>query len=223
MGAHSVEATLYTLLTHALLDRALSDELPGERGEAAWRYAQSLLQFEANVAWLWSRPEAAPVWDDVRTQRIERRSDLLSAALSDAVAEGRRRWGDGLSTWRWGEVRPFALRHLFTGSEGGLLGAILDAGPLELPGGTETPFKQQFPRSDREHMHPAVGPVARITVDMADPWSAIYTFAGGESGWPLSDRYANLLEDWGSGRGRPLTPRPSSEDVRVRLIPGSAR
>jgi len=218
MAADSSAATLYTLLTHALLDHALADELPGDSGREVWEYAQSLLQFEANVAWLWSRPERAPVWDDARTSETETRNDILRAALAQAVALGSRRWGDDLDGWAWGEVRPFVLKHLFA-SRGGLPGRILNAPPMPIPGGTETPFKQQFPRADREHMDPVVGPLVRFSVDMADPWAATYSLAGGESGWPRSPRYANLLQDWRTGRGRPLTPPASKDSVRVELVP----
>jgi len=218
MDVDSTTATLYTLLTHAMLDRALADELPGDAGREAWRYAQSLLQFEANVAWLWARPETAAVWDDVRTTAVETRSDILRAALRDAVADATRRWGPELDGWVWGRVRPFQLRHLFA-SQGGIAGRLLNSDSMPIAGGTETPFKQQFPRVDREHMYPAVGPLVRITVDMADPWAATFSLAGGESGWPASPHYADLLDDWGRGRGRPLTPAPCEADVRVELVP----
>jgi penicillin amidase len=218
MDADSVAATLYTLLTNAALDRALADELPGDSGDEVWRYAQSLLQFEANVAWLWTRPEAAAVWNDVRTGETETRSDILEAALADAVALASRRWGTDPDRWTWGSVRPFQLRHLFA-SKGGALGMLFNSHSMPISGGTETPFKQQFPRVDREHMVSAVGPVVRFTVDMADPWAATYSLAGGESGWPRSPHYADLLDDWLVGRGRPLTPAPSDRDLRVRLVP----
>jgi penicillin amidase len=222
MDADSVAATLYVLLTHALLDRSLADELPGEAGAEIWRYAQSLLQFEANVAWLWSRSEAAPVWDDARTESVETRSQILDAALAEAVSVGLRRYGSELDDWAWGEVRPFVLRHPFAPEEGPLA-ALLNSEPIPIEGGAETPFKQQFPRSDREKMQAAVGPLVRITVDLADPWAASYSMAGGESGWPLSPHYGDLLDDWSRGRGRPLTPPPSESDLRVRLLPAVSR
>lgn len=218
MEPDSVAATLYVLWTHAILDRALADELPGGAGSELWRWVQSLLQFEANVAWLWSRPEEAVVWDDARTLARETRQTLLEAALADAVAAGRARFGSNLESWRWGRVRPFALKHPFA-SQGGGLGALLNSEAAPAPGDTETVFKQQFLRSDREAMQPIVGPVVRLTVDLGDPWAATYCLAGGESGWPGSPAYGNLLDDWRRGRGRPLTPPPSPQDVRVRFMP----
>ena len=68
-------------------------------------------------------------------------------------------------------------------------------------------------------MRPIIGPLIRFNIDLAEPWEATYSFAGGESGWPRSRYYMNLLEDWRYGRGRPLTPPSSEEDVRVRFVP----
>ncbi len=141
-------------------------------------------------------------------------------ALADAVAAGSERHGRDLSRWAWGRVRPFVLKHLFAGRDG-ILGWFLNSAPMPIAGGTETVFKQQFLRSDRAHLHPAVGPIVRFTIDMADPWAATYTLAGGESGWPRSPFYGNLLQDWRQGRERPLTPGVATDDLRVRCVPGA--
>jgi len=214
----SVAATVFALLTNAALDGAMSDDLPGGKDDEAWRFAQALFQFEANVQRMWRAPADAPFWDDVRTEKIETRAQILEAALVEAVATGRRLHGNDIGAWKLGHARPFTLAHAFA-AEGGPLGAVLNSAPLSIGGDTETPFKQQFLRSDREHMRPTVGPLVRLTVDLADPWSATYSLAGGESGWSQSPSYANLLDDWRLGRGRRLTPNPVDGDVDVKLVP----
>jgi len=217
-GPGSVGATVFTLWTNALLDRALADELPDGPDSALWHWVGALHQFEANVQWLLLRPERDPVWDDVRTPERESRDDVMRAAFEDAVADAEARWGDDVEDWRWGEVRPFVLHHLFSGG-GGPLGWWLDSEPYAVGGGPETLYKNQFSRADRIEMRPTIGPVLRFTIDMANPWAATYSMAGGESGWPSSPFYGNLMADWAVGRGRPLTPAPSSDDVRMRLLP----
>lgn len=217
-GPASTEATVFELWTNAILDHALADALPdGAEGET-WRYVQSLPQFEAVVQWLWTRTETDSIWDDRRTAGQERRNDILIAAFRDAAAEGRRRFGADSTQWHWGQVRPFVLRHPFAGSDGPL-GELVNSNPLAIGGDAETVYKQQFVHSDREHMTPSVGPVFRFTVDMADPGSATYTLAGGESGWPRSPHYGDLLVDWSLGRGRPLTPAASTSDAVIRFVP----
>lgn len=220
MRADSPAATLYVLWTNALLDRALADEVPGGPQGELWHWIQSLFQFEADVNWLWQRPADDPVWDDATTPAVEGRNDTLELAFGDAVALGAERYGSDVGDWKWGAVRPFVLRHLFAPNDG-VLGRFLNSPAVTVGGDCETVFKQQFPRSDRERMRPVVGPIVRFTVDFADPWSATYTLAGGQSGWPGSPFYGNLLADWSTGRGRPLTPAASAEDVEVRFVPAS--
>jgi acyl-homoserine lactone acylase PvdQ len=216
----SAAATLFVLLSNALLDRAVADEFPEGADDPLWHFVQTLPQFEVRAQWLWTEPETAELWDDVRTETRETRADVLELAFADAVAAARDRFGSDAGDWAWGEVRPFVLRHPFAAHDG-VLGWFLNEDPLAVGGGPETVFKNQFPRSDRERMNPAIGPVFRFTVDMADPWSARYTLAGGQSGWPLSPHYGDLLEDWAAGRDRPLSPAPAESDVDVRLVPAS--
>jgi len=219
MARDSVGATLFTLVSNAMLARALADDLPGGKDGELWHYVESLPQFEVNVHWLWLRPAMAPVWDDETTPLVESRGDILEGALHDAVREGDERFGGDLDEWTWGTVRPFVLRHPFA-TKDGLLGRLLNHSPIPIQGGNETPFKQQFPRSHRD-LAPVIGPIVRFTVDLADPWGATYTMAGGESGWPRSPFYGNLVEDWSNGEARLLSPPPSEGDVQVRFVPAT--
>jgi len=119
-------------------------------------------------------------------------------------------------------VRPFVLAHAFA-PPGSVLGRFLNGRPMAVPGDAETVFKQQFVRADRARLHAAIGPVVRFTIDMAEPWAAVYALAGGESGWPASPFNANLLADWAAGRTRPLTPADGPDDVTVHLLPAAGQ
>lgn len=219
-GPESSAATLFVFLTNALLDEALADDFPDGVDDPDWAFVQSLPQFEVRAQWLWTQAPDASVWDDERTDEVESRRDVLLAAFADAVDEVRSRFGGDPDAWAWGEVRPFVLRHPFANDDG-VLGWFVNEDPLAIGGGPETVFKNQFARGDRERLNPLVGPVLRFTIDMADPWRATYSLAGGQSGWPMSEHYGDLLEDWAEGRGRPLTPPPAESDITVTFLPGS--
>lgn len=219
--ADSTEATLYVLLTHALLDAALADELPDGPEGWTWRYVQNFPQFESNVHRLFEESADAPFWDDVRTPALETRNDIVRTAFATALAEARQRRGNDPANWQWGTVRPFVVRHAFSNGTG-LVARLFDSAPMTIGGDAETIWKHQVPRADREAMHVTVGPVMRLVVDLADPWNAGYAMAGGQSGWPGTPHYGDGLPDWQAGVMRPLTPPPSAKDRLVRFLPKAA-
>ena len=222
MSPDSAAATVYTLLTLSILDHGLADDLPEGELSEVWSFVQSLVQFEVAVRWLWTRPAEAPVWDDSRTAARETRDDILEVALRETVSTGVERFGGSVADWRWGEVRPFVLEHPFAG-DNAVLGRVLNSPEIPIGGGNETVFKHQFPRSNRQSMKVAIGPIVRLTVDLGDPWAARFALAGGQSGWARSPYYGNLLQDWASGEMRPLTPATSEDDISIRFVATSAR
>ncbi len=214
-SADSVGATLFALLTHAVLDRAMADDLPGGAEGELWKFVQSIPHFETNVDWLWTRAAIDPVWDDVRTPKVENRAMILRAAFEDAVGVARERYGDDPAAWKWGTVRPFVLQHPF-GGKGGILGSVFNADALAGTGAPETVFKNQYLRSDRARMHVMAGPSLRFAADLSDLHKSRFSLAGGESGWPGSPHYADLTQEWMEGKTRALSPRP--EETKVKAV-----
>lgn len=218
LSPQSIAATVYSLWEQALLDRALPDELSDGADGEVWHYLESIPLIEANVEWLLRRDAADPVWDDVRTPQAESRADIVAAAFADAVAQGRRLYGDEVDKWQWGSVRPFELRHPIAGASP-LLASLLNSESLPGRGAPETVFKNQYLRVDRDHMHPGIGPVFRMVVDMADPMAAGFTLAGGQSGWPGSPHYADLLRGWMDNDLLPMTPPLVDTAASFELMP----
>ena len=217
----SVAASLYILWQNAVVDAALADALPAGADTEYWHWLQKTPKFETVVAWLFVQPSTAPVWDDVRTAHIETRDDIFSAAFDPAIADARARWGSKISRWKWGLAHPLTTRHPFA-SKDGLLSGLFNPPSVAGIGGPETLYKNQFMRGDRERLEVTVGPVVRFTADMAAPDKATYSMAGGESGWPKSPRYGNLLHDWRWGIERPLTPDAQQAGaVRGTLAPAN--
>jgi len=218
LGPDSVGASVFMLLQNALLDATLADELPGGATGEIWDYVQSVPLIETLVDWQWKRSADDPVWDDVRTEGRETRDQTIATAFSAAVRTGVARWGAGAREWRWGDVRPFEIRHPLGGASA-VLAALLNSERFPGRGAPETVFKNQFVRRDREHMHPGYGPVFRMVVDMGEPTSGGFALAGGQSGWPLSPHYGDLLPAWLVNEMQPLTPEPTTAVAVVRLVP----
>ncbi len=220
LHAESSAATLFTLTQNAILDLAIADELGGGADGEMWTYLQSIAHIETVVEWMWERSADDPLWDDARTEAVESRDDVVASAFRIAVEAAVSAWGEDVERWHWGAVRPFQLRHPLGGANP-VLGWLLHAPTLQGRGGPETVFKNQFLRSDRADMHPSFGPVLRMVIDLGDPRAATFALAGGQSGWPGSAHYADLLEDWMEGEMHPLTPDASAVTAVVRLLPAS--
>jgi penicillin amidase len=62
------------------------------------------------------------------------------------------------------------------------------------------------------------GPTMRIVVDLADPMKAVATLAGGQSGNPFSEHYADWLPDWRDGHYRTIV-QPVAHNLH--LTPGN--
>jgi len=220
LAATSIGATVFMLFQHAMLDHALADELPGGVDGALWHWLQSIPHIETNVDWLWQRAADDPVWDDQRTPQSESRADIVATALTTAIEVGSAAYGSDVDAWIWGKVRPFELRHPLAGASP-WLARLLNSATLPGRGAPETVFKNQFIRADRATMHPGIGPVLRFVVDMSNPGAGGFALAGGQSGWPLSPHYGDLLEPWIDNDLLPMTPDRSEADLVVRLVPAN--
>lgn len=217
MASDSVGATVFILVTYGLLDLGLADELSEPADGKLWHYIFDIAHTEANIDWMWLRPLDDPMWDDVRTTTVENKIDTLNAALRDAVVVGTRRYGADIAAWRWGDVRPFVLKHPF-GAASPSVAKLFNAPPLPGLGGPETVFKNQFVRADREEMHPAAGPAIRVIYDFGIEDGYWYALAGGQSGWPKSPYYANMLADWRWGRLHKLMVQDDDPGKTIRLV-----
>jgi penicillin amidase len=123
------------------------------------------------------------------------------------VAELRERLGANPETWKWGDLHRMHFRHpVFRGVP--FLSDRLDP-DLATDGDEFTVNRgvpvETFGKLDLPDVH---GPTMRLIVDLADPMQAVATLAGGESGNPLSQNYADWLIDWRDGRYRTIVQPP---------------
>ncbi len=127
------------------------------------------------------------------------------AALDETWSFMRSRVSANPKKWTWGEVHELRLRHAFERLGNGPLawvGRRLGSGPFAAPGDPDsvwTMFNGDLPDGALE-----LGPALRYAVDLGDPEHALFGLAGGQSGHPGSQHYADALADWLSGQPRPL-------------------
>ena len=145
---------------------------------------------------------ASAWWDDRRTpDMVETRDDVLAASLAEALVRARREHGEPGARWRWSRVRHANIYHLLRVPSFSALGLTVQGGP-----GALNPSAGSGTHGASWRMVVELGPEVRA-------WG---TYPGGQSGNPVSPRYADRLPRWVAGELEPLVfPRDSADLMRA--------
>jgi penicillin amidase len=200
--ADAPAATIYEVLMGELAARfaravaptAWSSVIGGGVGPAIPRTMFGATTVSRLVGWLRSLPDPAPIVEEA-----------LVATLTRVRAHA----GPDAGSWSWGSLRPLRLLHPLGVRRP--LDRMLNVGPVPLGGDTNT-VAQAGVRPLDPFSNPAAIPNHRTVIDLGDPERSRYVLAGGQSGNPLSPRYADLFELWQRGEGVPI---PWSHDAVV--------
>jgi penicillin amidase len=130
------------------------------------------------------RDETSPWWDVRATPARETRDSVLIASIAAAYELVTRRNGAPGPRWRWSNTRTATISHLL-----GLPGLGRARIPMPSGRGTLSP-------SDGNGSH---GASWRFVVELAPDVRAWGTYPGGQSGNPVSARYADRLPSWSAG------------------------
>jgi penicillin amidase len=130
----------------------------------------------------------------------ENRDALLQKALTQALTELKKKFGPDMNQWRWGKVHLLTFRHPLSSAHPAL--EILNRGHFEVPGGNDTVNALWRYALDGYDCYGGVS--YRQIIDLDDFSNSIAIFAPGQSGHPLSDHYADLIELFLEGKYHPM-------------------
>jgi penicillin amidase len=193
--AGSAPAAFYNAVWRHLLLRTF-EELPEKRRPGATeRWLEVVRMVLADPASAW--------WDDQRTPGVERRDDILSAALSSAHEELTERLGSDPAQWRWGDLHTLTLRSATFGMSGiGPVEWLFNSGPHPVGGGSGIVNATGWePRSGYEA---TAVPSMRMIVDLGDLDSSRWIQLTGNSGHAFDEHYADQFDLWRTGRYLPM-------------------
>ena len=198
-------AILFERVMGALTGRVW-DELipPAQRNDSA---ARAVAYPEEMVLLGLLRDSSAAWWDDTRTAQVERRDEIVGAALQTGLGSAIRDFGPPESDgWLWSRAHSANLFHL-------LRLPALSALGLPVQGGAST-----LGPSPGRGIH---GASWRMVVELGDTVSGWGTYPGGQSGNPASAHYLDRLPLWLRGELAPvLFPRAPGDipDDRLRAV-----
>jgi len=137
--------------------------------------------------------EGSSAWfDDVKTETVETRDDILSKSLRESVIALQERLGRQMKTWRWGETHTVTLQHPL-----GLvkpLDAIFNLGPFPFPGGATALISGEFRYNDPFAV--IIGPSYRQIFDMSAARSTRAILPSGQCGQVYHRHYDDQTGLW---------------------------
>ena len=176
-------AVLYSLALDELARRTW-DELSAQGAPTEDRPRRVATPNSMILAELLDDPKSV-WWDDRSTKdEVEDRDTILRRSLAAAYDRAVSLYGEPGPHWRWGNVRVANIHHLLRIPAFSRLNIPMQAGP-----GTLSP-------SGGDGTH---GASWRMVVELGPEVRAWGTYPGGQSGNPVSSRYADRLAHWTTG------------------------
>jgi penicillin G amidase len=139
------------------------------------------------------------IWcDDVTTAAPESCSDVLHGSFLATLDMLAKAYGDDPARWRWGEAHRAEFRHPIW-SRVPLVGDLITK-EIATPGDHSTINRgSSVPDNGGAVFNHVHGAGLRFAIDLADPASARFVIAGGQSGNVFSPHYGDQIELWRDG------------------------
>ena len=132
--------------------------------------------------------ETSPWWDDVTTEKVETRRDIVRIAWHATMTHLRETLGKSPNDWGWGRAHTLTHKHPLAGQRP--FDWLFNVGPFDAPGGREVPNNLSMP------VGPApwavtYGPSTRRIIDFADAAKARAINPVGQSGVLFDAHYSD--------------------------------
>jgi penicillin amidase len=145
--------------------------------------------------------EGTSSWfDNIATDTVETREDIVKESVREAVAALIQRFGTEMTLWRWGDLHVLTLQHPFGLKEP--LDRIFNIGPFPYGGGATTLMSGEY-----SFNHPfgvTVGASFRYIVDLSKPDQARVVLPTGQSGQVFHKHYDDQTQLWLNGAYRTM-------------------
>ncbi len=135
-------------------------------------------------------------FDNIKTEVIESKEQIIRKSLVDALADLENRLGKNIAVWQWKELHSLTFKHFFSGRSS-IVDRIVNVGPFEISGDGTTVCNTEYSFEDPYSVK--LGPSMRYIFDFSEPETYHYILAGGQSGHPISEHYADMTKLWLKG------------------------
>jgi penicillin G amidase len=137
----------------------------------------------------------SPWFDNVRTDSVESRDQIIRESMIAAMATLRTEMGPQMKEWRWGTLHTVTLQHPFGVVKP--LDRLFNLGPFPFDGGSTTLVSGEYSFNDPFVV--TVGPSFRQIFDLGDPGSWRSILPPGQSGQVFHPHYSDQTQMWLNG------------------------
>lgn len=211
----SVGATVFEFFLKEMIQRAAMAKAP-----RSWEWAIGRSETPVHSLTLLSGRRVGHLINILR-DRPDDWSDvsfpsLIIDSLTAAITELHGRYGNDPNGWRWGHIRPLALKHPVGRSR--WLAPVYNLPPVPCAGDTNTVFQ-----TGADPRNPGAGPLVcpsmRMVLDVGNWDENLFALPGGQSGNPLSPHYEDQFNLWVQGAGITIPWSPDAvEQVSVSTL-----
>ena len=204
----SAAAAYFNVVVHNILKLTFRDEMPEDlwpAGGDRWFAAVSSLMTSPRSRW----------WDDVSTPDIiERRDDILLAALTQARKEITSLISRDTDEWAWGKIHRATLRNSTLGESGiEPVERLFNRGDYQVGGGPGVVNAMGF--DDRVGYRVIHAPTMRMLIDFGDLDGSRWVNQSGVSGHAFSNNYDDQTELWVDERMWPFVSSRQAVENRT--------
>jgi penicillin amidase len=198
-GNHTLEATapvIYYKLMHNLHTGIFEDELGADDLKILVHthvLYRSFAKILGNASSKW--------WDKTNTPAKETRSQIITAAFKQSVADLVQQFGtNDMGQWQWGKVHT--IEHVHPIGRQKPFDRLFNVGPLPVIGGKEVINNISFTVTGSGLYPASFGPAMRRVIDFANPLRSKSVLPTGESGHFLSKHYDDQAVMYNTGQYR---------------------
>lgn len=188
----SIAASIFNAFFLKLLENTLKDEM----GEELYENYVRLGNVPSRVIVALLEADKAHWFDNVHTQKLESKHDVIVKSLLDAGAMLSGMAGDNISNWKWGELHTLTMSHPLGKRK--WLDAVFNLGPYARGGSKMTVNNGEY--RFRAPFRAILGASTRQLIDFCDVNGARSVITSGQSGHRMSKHYKDQTPLWLEGR-----------------------
>jgi len=207
-------AALFNMFWIELLKATFHDELPEAYwpgGNSTWYAVTSQLLADPQSLW----------WDDITTDLVETRDEILRSAFTAGVAETKRQLGSDSAKWAWGDLHQITFVHQ-TMDNFPVIGGLFNRGPFSVSGGSSIVNATNWDAATGGFSVTSL-PSKRSIMDLSDWENSLQINTTGQSGHAYHPHYIDMAEPWAAVEYLPmhweLEAIQADAESHLRLVP----